>query len=296
MQKQYSADSNLITRAYLDSLLIETRTLDSALPNLSTEIFGVTFQTPVMTAALSHLHNICEDAMCEIARGAKAAGALHWYGMGEDEELEQIVATGAQTIKIIKPHADSEKVFAKIEHASKTGVFAMGMDIDHAYSANGQYDNVMGLPMRPITTAQLRSYADASPVPFIVKGVLSVADAVKCAEAGVSGIVLSHHHGIFPYAVPPLMMLPEIKKAVGDTLTIFVDCNVETGYDVFKALALGADAVSIGRRFMEPLKQGARGVYDAFQEVNGQLASLMARTGSKTIYDIDSSVLHQRNF
>ena len=56
-----------------------------------------------MTTALSHLHHICEDAMAQYAIGAKEANTLHWVGMGEDEELPHITATGAKTVKIIKP-------------------------------------------------------------------------------------------------------------------------------------------------------------------------------------------------
>ena len=55
-----------------------------------------------MTAALSHLHDICDNAMAEFGKGAKDAGAVHWVGMGEDDELEQILATGARTVKIIR--------------------------------------------------------------------------------------------------------------------------------------------------------------------------------------------------
>ena len=66
-------DSNQITRDYFDSLLVETRFIDSELPDTTLELWGETFDTPVMTAALSHLHNICENGMVEFALGAKNA-------------------------------------------------------------------------------------------------------------------------------------------------------------------------------------------------------------------------------
>ena len=292
----YSASSDDITRDYLDSLLIESRLIDSDLPTLSTTLYGKTFATPIMTAALSHLHAICDNAMCEIAAAAKEVGALHWYGMGTDEELEQIVATGADTVKIIKPHADDREVFRRIEHAAKTGVFAMGMDIDHAFSWDGKYDCCMGLDMRPKSFEQIKSYVEASPVPFIIKGCLSVSDAEKCAKAGVKGILLSHHHGIMNYMVPPMMMISEIRKAVGPDMPIFVDCGIVSGMDAFKTLALGADAVCVGRAFMDPLKNGRAGVIEKYKEMNGQLATAMARTGSKSPAEIDPSVIHHRNF
>ncbi len=296
MSVNYSTNSDDITRDYFNSLMIEPRYIDSDLPSLKVDLFGKTFDTPIMTAALSHLHNICDDAMCEFGRAAKEMNAMHWYGMGSDEELESIIATGADTVKIIKPHADDKEVFRRIEHAAKAGVFAMGMDIDHSFSWNGGYDNVLGLDMRPKSFEQIKAFVEASPVPFFIKGVLSVADAEKCVKAGVKGILLSHHHNIMSCMVPPLLMLPEIKKAVGDDVKIFVDCDIESGFDVFKALALGADAVGVGRAFMGPLKDGSKGVVEKYKEMNCQLAACMARTGSATVASIDPTVIHRRDF
>lgn len=291
-----TAKTDDITREYFDSMLITPRYLDSDLPDLSIEMFGKKYKTPVMTAALSHLHNTCENGMVEFAKGAKDAGAMHFVGMGEDDELEAIIATGADTVKIIKPHMDDKEVFRKIEHAVSHGAVAVGMDIDHAISWNGEYDNVMGLPMRPKTTAQLKEFVKAAGVPFVVKGVLSAEDAEKCVEAGAAAVLVSHHHGIMNCMVPPLMVLPEIVKAVDGKAKILVDCGFESGMDVFKALALGADGVGIGRHLMEPLKAGGKGVTERIEGINRELATVMARTGAKTIKDIDPSVIRFRNF
>lgn len=290
------ANSDAITRDYLDSILLEPRYVDTDLASTEIELFGETFQTPIMTAALSHLHKICDNAMAEFGLGAKEAGALHFYGMGEDEELEQVIATGAKTVKIIKPHADDAEVFRRIRHAQEHGAFAVGMDIDHAIRWDGQFDEVLGLAMRPKTTEQLAAYVQATELPFIVKGVLSVTDAKKLAEIGVKGIILSHHHNVMSYCVPPLMVLPEIRKAVGNDMKIFVDCGIVSGMDVFKALALGADAVGVGRALMGPLSEGHAGVRNRILEMNRELAATMARTGAKTVAEIDPSVIHMRSF
>lgn len=289
-------DSNQITRDFFDSILLETRLFDADLPSTAFSLFGEDFDTPVMTAALSHLHDVCEDGMTEFAHGAADAGAVHWVGMGEDDELEHILATGARTVKIIKPHNDDAVVFHKIEHAVKNGAFAVGMDIDHCFSGSGSYDVVCGLPMHSKTSGQIKEYIAASSVPFIIKGVLSAHDAEAAVAAGAKGIVVSHHHGIMRYSVPPLMVLPEIVKAVGGQTAIFVDCGIESGMDVFKALALGADAVCVGRELMGPLKKGHKGVTERINEMNRELMSVMARTGAHSLKDIDPSVIHFRNF
>lgn len=292
MKKIRPGDSNQITREYFDSLLVEMRHLDGALPETGLELFGEQFRTPVMTAALSHLGNVRENGMVQMAEGARLAGAVSWAGMGDEKELEDITTTGARTIKIIKPYVDNDYILQRIAHAEKCGVMAVGMDIDHAFSGKGKYDVVLGMEMRPKSLEEMKEFVKATKLPFVVKGVLSVKDAEKCLEAGVKGIVVSHHHGIIDYAVPPLMILPEIVRVVQKQIPVFVDCGIESGSDVFKALALGADAVCVGRALMGPLQvNGAEGVQEKIAYLTEELAGIMARTGASDLSQIDPSVI-----
>ena len=293
---EYTASSDKITRDYFDSLLLEARYIDSDLPSTKLELYGKNFDTPVMTAALSHLGNTAENGMVKYAQAAAKANAVHWVGMGDDKELEEITETGAATIKIIKPHADNKEVFRKIEHAKKASCFAVGMDIDHAFNGSGGYDNVLGLDMKPKSTEELADFVKAAEIPFIVKGVLSTKDAEKCLKAGCKGIQLSHHHGIMQYAVPPLMMLSEILQVTRGEIPVFIDCGIESGMDVYKCLALGATAVSVGRHLMPLLKEGADATADRIKEMTGELAATMARTGVRDLNSFDPTVIHQRRF
>lgn len=291
-----TSNSDKITRDYFDSLLIETRYMDAELPSTEMTLFGEVFRTPIMTAALSHLQNSARNGMTIYARAAALSGAVHWVGMGSDQELEDIVATGARTIKIIKPHADNREVFRKIEHAVKVGCMAVGMDIDHAFNSEGGYDNVFGLPMKAKSTEELTDFVQAASVPFIAKGVLSPHDAERCMKAGCAGMVVSHHHGMIQYAVPPLMALPDILSVTGGEIPVFVDCGIESGMDAYKCLALGAKAVSVGRHLMPLLKEGEDAVSIRINEMTAELAGIMARTGIPVLDKMDSTVIHRRNF
>ena len=291
-----SSSPDQITRDFFDSLLLETRYLDSSIPSTEITLFGHSFSMPVMTAALSHLDNTAPGGMVTYAAGAAKADVLHWVGMGSEQELEAVLATGAKTVKIIKPHADNRVVFGKMEHAVKAGCIAVGMDIDHAFNSQGGYDSVFGLPMKAKTTDEIRDFVQAAGVPFIVKGVLSPYDAEKCIKAGCAGIVVSHHHGMMQYSVPPLMVLPDILKAIGHDIPVFVDCGIESGMDAYKCLALGATAVSAGRHLMPLLKEGADAVAARIGQMGAELAGVMARTGVASLSQMDSSVIHKRNF
>lgn len=287
-----TASSDVITRAYIDSLLVEVRHLDAVTPTTATAFFGHDFATPISTAALSHLGNTAPDGMAKMAEGANAAGALTFSGMGPRKELEAMVATGAKVVKIVKPYEDRELVYAKLKHAADIGCIAVGIDIDHAFDRQKGYDEIEGRAMYPLSSAELADMVAAVNVPFVIKGVLSAREAVKCVTCGVQGMVVSHHNGRLECAVPPLMVLPEIRAAVGDRATLFVDCSIQSGMDAFKALALGADGVCVGRPLMPALKEkGAQGVADVIRHMTSDLRYTLAMTANADVHHIDPSIV-----
>ena len=149
--------------------------------------------------------------------------------------------------------------------------------------------------MKLPTLDELREIIGSTKLPFFIKGALSVHDAVKAKELGCAGIILSHHNGLMRYAVPPVMILPEIREEVGNDLILIADGGMESGFDAFKALAMGADAVTVGRPLMEALNvNGVDGVRDKLLEMTNQLLAMMYRTSSPDIKHIDPSVIWER--
>lgn len=290
-------DANVINRAYLDHLLVEMRVVDAQLPDLETEIFGRTYALPIMMPAFSHLNKVGKDGrkpMTEYALAAQELNVLNWVGMEPDDVYGEIAKTGADTVRIIKPFADHEMIMQQIEYARNHGAVAVGIDIDHIAGKDGGYDVVDGLPLGPVLQEDLKAYAEAAKLPFIAKGVLSVNDALKCKDAGCKAIVVSHHHGRIPFGMPPVAVLPGIVKALkGSGMLIFVDCGIDSGYDAYKALALGADAVAVGRGILKPLlKEGKDGVVAKVNEMKQQLAELMLYTGICGTRSFDPTVIH----
>lgn len=288
-------NSNHITRRYIDSLLIETRYLDSTVPTTEFSLYGETFSTPVMTAAISHLdHHIFEGASTALAEGAKNAGAVVWFGMADEAEIESIAATGARLIEIIKPYADRELIYQKIRHAEKLGLLAVGIDIDHPFANDGSWDICFDYELKALTTIELAQICKSTKLPVIVKGVLSWKDAEKALAAGVKGMVLSHHNNRIEYAVPPLAILPEIVERVSGRVPVFVDCEIQTGMDAFKALALGAAGVCIGRPLMAALqKDSAKGVEEYIRNATNELKKAMAFTGCTDLGKMDPTVIRK---
>ncbi len=296
MEYTRSSDANIITEQYMDSILIEERLIDSVVADTSIEFLGEKFASPIMTPAFSHLGNYNgreHTGLEEYSIAAKECNILNFCGMMENDQFKKIADTGAKTVRIVKPYADNGKVKDQMQYAESVGAFGIGMDIDHIFGHEG-LDVVVGEKMAEQTMDMLRSYVELTKLPFVVKGVLSVLDAVKCAEIGAKAIIISHHHGRLPYAVPPMMILPEIKDALKDTdVKIIVDCGIATGADVFKALALGADAAAVGRSMLPSLeKNGSEGVTEFIRYTANELRYIMSFTGFSKVDEINDSVLH----
>ena len=125
-------------------------------------------------------------------------------------------------------------------------------------------------------------------MPFIVKGIMTGDSAKRCADAGVYGIVVSSHGGRVMEDMPaPASMLEEIRATVGGDVRIFVDGGIRSGADVFKCLALGADAVLIGRPYaIVAHGGGSEGVRLYTEKIKDELKTVMMMTGCETLKDI----------
>ncbi|WP_330285442.1 aminotransferase class I/II-fold pyridoxal phosphate-dependent enzyme [Streptomyces sp. NBC_00576] len=132
-----------------------------------------------------------------------------------------------------------------------------------------------------------------SPLPVLVKGILTGIDAVRAAEAGADGIVVSNHGGRQLDGVPATLdVLPEVTAAIDGRLPVLLDGGVRRGQDVLAALALGADAVLLGRPVLHGLAAGgADGVTGVFSVLLEELTDAMSLAGLKTVADIGPALV-----
>lgn len=131
------------------------------------------------------------------------------------------------------------------------------------------------------------------PGKLLIKGVLSVEDARRALDAGCEGVVLTNHGGRqLDHCVAPIEVLGEIAAAVGDRLTILIDSGFRRGGDVAKALALGAQAVMIGRAALYGLaSDGERGVRLALDMLAVELDRVLGQLGCRSVADLRPSLL-----
>jgi 4-hydroxymandelate oxidase len=134
-------------------------------------------------------------------------------------------------------------------------------------------------------------------LPILLKGILHEDDARQAAQMGVAGLIVSNHGGrTLDTAVPTAWALPRIAQAVGPDVPVLVDGGIRRGTDVLKAIALGADAVLIGRPYVHALATaGALGVAHVIRLLRDELEIAMALTGCATLADITPAVLFKHH-
>jgi lactate 2-monooxygenase len=174
------------------------------------------------------------------------------------------------------------------------------------YPGNGFFRKLRsGLPIKavrkfvstysnPCTTwNDLKFLREHTRLPIVLKGVLHPDDAQKAADFGMNGIVVSNHGGRqVDGAVSTLEALPDIIKAIDSRIPVLIDSGIRGGADAFKALALGAKAVCVGRSYVYGLTLGGQqGVYEVMQNLMADFELTMGLAGCKNIQEIDQKAL-----
>lgn len=291
-------NSDRITRAYLDSILLVYRHIGAVSPSTDVELFGRKLATPIMASTFSGRDRLRENGSAEFAAAMKRAGAFLWTGWTTEEPVARALETGVDGGVTVKPLRDLDGIFHVIERSAALGAAAVCMDIDHCFDDTGADCAHPGgdLSAKSIEDLkQLVAVARENRIAFILKGIQSPVDAVRGKELGFQAVMASHHRSIWCYAAPPAMMLPEIRAAVGPEYPVLADCGVKSGVDVYKYLASGANAVGVARELMVAFgKAGGDGAYDRIMFLNDELKGTMAKTAQGDISSIDSSALRFR--
>ncbi len=261
----------------------------------SFEVFGQKFALPVFAAPVGamtlHYGDKYDDLTYNdlLVSACAAAGIAAFTGDGTNPAVVEgavkaIAASHGHGVPTIKPW-NMELVRQKLELAGTADPFAVAMDID---AAGLPFLKNMQPPAGSKTVDELRQIAAWAKKPFILKGIMTVEGAKKAVKAGASGIVVSNHGGrVLDNCPATAEVLPAIADAVGRQVTIFVDGGIRSGMDVFKALALGADAVLIGRPFVTMVYGGgAEGVQVYVDKLKAELSDTMSMCGAHSLAEI----------
>ncbi len=266
----------------------------------SVELFGRTFKYPFFAGPVGAMtlhygekyddlayNNLLVDAC---AKGGIAA----FTGDGTNAKVMEgataaIKAAGGFGIPTVKPW-NLETIREKMELVKASGSFAVAMDID---GAGLPFLKNLTPPAGSKTVDELREVAEMAGVPFIIKGIMTRRGALKAKDAGAAAIVVSNHGGrVLDQCPATAEVLEDIVEAVGGRMKILVDGGLRSGVDVFKALAMGADGVLLGRPFVTAVYGGAaEGVQCYIDKIGGELEDTMRMCGAASISDITRDMI-----
>ena len=273
--------------------------MDTICPNIpadtSVRLFGRDFALPVFAAPVGavrlHYGDKHDDNSYNalLVPSCARAGIAAFTGDGTDPAVftaaaGTIAAAGGVGIPTVKPW-DRDTLFEKLDQAKAANPIAVAMDID---AAGLPFLQGRTPPAGSKTVEELREVAAYAERPFILKGIMTVRGAEKAAQAGAAAIVVSNHGGrVLDQCPATAEVLAEIVDAMGDRLTVLVDGGIRSGMDVFKALALGAKGVLIGRPFVTAVYGGeAEGAAVYVEKLRSELADTMAMCGVHSIGEI----------
>lgn len=273
----------------LRAVKLNLRTLHATTePELSVTLFGQTLALPVLGAPVAGARVNFKERISEWeftwaqVQGAREASTLACTGDGAEPEeysmgLKVLQAVGGEGIPVIKPRP-VEEILQRIRLAEDVGAVAVGIDVDAAGLISMRRAGVAVGPLAP--TALVRICAGTR-LPVIVKGIMTADEAQRAYECGVAGIVVSNHGGrVLDHTPGTAAVLPAVAATVKGKITILADGGVRSGVDVLKLLALGADAVLIGRPVAwAAFGGGAPGVQVLYEKLAEELRVAMLLTG-----------------
>ena len=275
---------------------------DAAVPDLSCEFFGRQLKMPILIAPVAGMAMNMGNAMDEgeylsgMVEGAKAAGSICFTCDGPNpiffdlglELLKKNQGWGAMTIK-----PREEKAFLeRARQAEEAKVSVIATDID---AAGIIHMRRAGQPAGPWPPNVWKKVISNTQLPLLLKGVMTVKEARLAVELGAAGIVVSNHGGrVLDHTPGTAEVLPQIAAAVKGRLRILVDGGIRSGVDALKMLALGAEAVLIGRPMaIASVGGGTEGVTLLLNRYADELRTAMIYTGCKSLSDITSDVLYK---
>jgi len=298
--------------------------------DLSTTVLGMPISMPILTApcgfnALAH-----PDGEFAVARAVTAAGTIQCVSTAATSSLEEVATAVPDGVRWFQLYCYKDRGItqALVERATAAGYRAIVLTVDAPFVGRRERDirNRFGLPpglrwknLEPYGCDRMDAGGDGSalvkyiesiwdagltwdavdwlrsvsPLPVVLKGVLSAEDARIAAGHGVDAIIVSNHGGRqLDGAIPTAVALRDVVDAVAGTVEVYVDSGIRRGSDVLKALALGARAALIGRPYLWGLAiDGEAGVSRVLSLLRAELDLCLALSGQTSVRKVSRALI-----
>ncbi len=299
--------------------MVDTRSIDT-----STELLGTALKSPLLLAPVGSQNGFHADGEIATARAAGSRDHLQILSNVSTRSVEAVAAArGAPVWQQFYPVDDwstAEKIIRRAENAGAPAI-VLTVDLNggsnrvmmrrymrrddrdcsscHRDHPDAMFDRkpmysdanatIAGLDaMARMTWEYVQRLRDATKMKVVVKGIVTAEDAESCVGYGVDAVYVSNHGGRAEASGRgAIASLPEVVAAVNGRVPVIFDSGIRRGSDIFKALALGADAVSVGRPYIWGLAAfGQAGVETVIDMLNAELAMVMSQMGTPSLADI----------
>ena len=318
-------------RAYDSIKLIPRALVDVSKRDSSTTVLGCHVSMPVLIAPMAFQGMAHTDGEQATARAAHTAGTVMIASTLSNASIAEIAAeSGSNTWFQLYMYKDRELTHSLIQRATEAGCTALVVTIDAPIQGVRERDirngfhmpahlklkNLLGrtgyedLPASKnqsglaayinslfdpsLTWHDLKELCSFTKLPIILKGIMCAEDTIKAIDCGVAAVAVSNHGGRQLDTAPATIeVLPQIVKAVQGKCEIYIDGGIRRGTDVLKALALGANAVLLGRPILWGLAaNGQQGVEHVLGILRNELDVAMGLCGCRTIGEITEKVIY----
>ena len=322
------ANRKAFERLYLRPM----RMVDTSSVSLDTVVLDKPSNSPIVLAPVGSQKAFHAEGELASARAAKARGHLQILSNVSSNSIEDVIdARGAPVGFQLYPTSDWSVASKMLKRAEKAGAEFVVLTVDLNTGSNrvllGQYsraddrdcsachgagpdDWLRSKPMYSGTGATSADFDNSSmtwkfverlkkatTMKVVVKGIVTGEDAASCVQHGADAVYVSNHGGRAEASGRgAIESLPEVVEAVNGAVPIFVDSGFRRGTDIFKALALGADAVCIGRAYIWGLAAfGQAGVEKVLEMLDAELRMVMGQMGAPSIADIGPKHVGHQN-
>ena len=319
-------------QGFADLRLNARRLVDVSNIDMSVELFGVEWPTPIIIAPCGSQKAFHADGELAVARAARAKNHLQVLSTVTTTSVEDVTAArGAPIWSQLYPTSSWQITEALLRRAEGAGCPVVVLTVD--MPVGGKRDTLLiatrsdrrncvpchadgstnfatyarrkpmfdgldvsalpGLDTPGLTWDFVGRLKEATTMKVVVKGIMTAADARLCVENGADGIVVSNHGGRAEESrMATIAVLPEIADTVNGRVPLLMDSGIRRGTDIFKALALGADAILIGRPYLWGLGAfGQAGVEAALEILRAELELAMQQFGAPSLADIDGTFI-----
>ena len=303
--------------------LVDVRKVDT-----TTELFGSTWGTPIVLAPVGGHKMFNPEGEIAVARAAKAKGHLQILSTVTTSSVEDVIAArGGPIWYQLYPTSSWDVRLKVVKRAEAAGCPVLVLTVDLSggrnletadrfkkldtrrceschepgptavYKRRPMFDGIdmkgVGVNDAALTWDDVKRLKDSMKMKLVVKGIETHEDAELCLKYGVDGIIVSNHGGrATETGRATIDILPEVVAAVGSRMPVLVDGGFRRGTDIFKALALGARAVAVGRPYIWGLSAfGQEGVERVLDILRAELTMTMKQMGTPTVKDISAARL-----